>query len=117
MAATASVIPRLSEASDASLAALQPSDWTTGEVTQFLRANDCAVHADAFERKQIDGRQLLQLTKDEIITMLDKKVGPSLKIFDLIQQLKSKLNPQQARLQKAAAAVAAANQKKNAYMA
>lgn len=107
----ATAIPRLSDASDATLAALQPIAWSVGEVTQFMRANDCSVHAEVFSRYQIDGSQLLQLSKDSIITMLDMKVGPSLRIFDLIQQLKSKLNPQQARLQKAAGS------KKSAYLA
>jgi SAM domain (Sterile alpha motif) len=36
---------------------------------------------------------LLQLTKDDIIELLGMKVGPALKIYDLIQQLKNKANP------------------------
>lgn len=79
----------------------QPSAWSVAEVTQFLRVNDCAAHGDAFARHHVDGNTLLQLTKDEIITMLDMKVGPSLKIYDLIQQLKCKINPQQSRIHKA----------------
>lgn len=40
---------------------------------------------------------MLQLTKDEIIELLEMKVGPSLKIFDLIQQLKCKIKQPQSR--------------------
>lgn len=90
-ASASAVIPRLGDVTDAQLAGLQPRSWQTAEVTQFLRSNDCAVHADAFARYAIDGAQLLQLSKDEIITMLDKKVGPALRIFDLVQQLKARL--------------------------
>lgn len=79
----------------------QPDAWSVDDVTQFLRINECSAHGDSFARHLVDGKQLLQLTKDEIITMLDMKVGPSLKIYDLIQQLKCKINPQQSRIQKA----------------
>lgn len=51
--------------------------------------------------QKIDGKTLLKLTKDEIINFTGMKVGPSLKIFDLIQQLKIKVNPAQSRLMKA----------------
>lgn len=40
--------------------------------------------------QNIDGKKLLNLTKGEIIQMTGNKVGPSLKIYDLIQQLKNK---------------------------
>jgi len=40
--------------------------------------------------QNINGIQLLNLTKEEIIHMTGNKVGPSLKIFDLIQKLKNK---------------------------
>lgn len=43
---------------------------------------------------------MLNLTKDEIIE-LGMKVGPALKIYDLIQQLKRKIDPIQSRLMKA----------------
>lgn len=78
-----------------------PDSWSVEDVTQFLRINECSAHGESFARHGVDGKQLLQLTKDEIITMLDMKVGPSLKIYDLIQQLKSKINPQQSRIHKA----------------
>lgn len=40
--------------------------------------------------QNIDGKKMLNLTKEEIIHMTGNKVGPSLKMFDLIQQLKNK---------------------------
>jgi hypothetical protein len=48
--------------------------------------------------QKIDGQALLTLTKDQIIDLTGMKVGPSLKIYDLIQQLKIKINPAQERL-------------------
>lgn len=76
---------------------LCPDTWNVYDVGQFLRVNDCAAHCDTFSRCKIDGRRLLQLTKDEIVEMLCMKVGPALKIYDLIQQLKGKMKPANSR--------------------
>ncbi|XP_034936370.1 polycomb protein Sfmbt-like isoform X2 [Chelonus insularis] len=77
---------------------LIPNEWNVFDVTQFLRINDCASYCDNFSNHKIDGKALLALTKDQIIDLTGFKVGPSLKIFDLIQQLKIKVNPAQERL-------------------
>lgn len=39
----------------------------------------------------IDGRKLLELTKEEVHALAGMKVGPSLKIQNLITQLTSKI--------------------------
>lgn len=70
-----------------------PEIWDVNDVGQFLRVNDCNAHLDAFVNHKIDGKRLLHLTKDEIVEMLSMKVGPALKIYDLIQQLKGKIKP------------------------
>lgn len=80
---------------------LVPETWNVYDVLQFLRVNDCIAHCDVFSKNKIDGRLLLHLSKDEIITLLGMKVGPALKIYDLIQQLKCKLNPSKSRLLRA----------------
>lgn len=72
---------------------LSPDTWNIYDVGQFLRVNDCTAHFETFSRHKIDGKRLLKLTKDEIVEMLSMKVGPALKIYDLIQQLKVKLKP------------------------
>lgn len=72
---------------------LQPETWTLDEVVQFLTINDCKSHLHSFISSQVDGKRMLELTKDDIITLLGMKVGPALKIFDLIQQLKCRVNP------------------------
>lgn len=72
---------------------LSPDTWNIYDVGQFLRVNDCTAHCETFSRHKVDGKRLLKLTKDEIVEMLSMKVGPALKIYDLIQQLKVKLKP------------------------
>lgn len=79
---------------------LLPDTWNIYDVAQFLRVNDCTAHCETFSRNKVDGKKLLFLTKDEIIEMLGMKVGPAIKIFDLIQQLKCKIDPVQSRLMK-----------------
>ncbi|KAJ2950138.1 hypothetical protein O0L34_g11488 [Tuta absoluta] len=70
--------------------------WSTDDVAKFLTVNDCQPYCVNFVN--ITGPMMLQLTKDEIIELLEMKVGPSLKIFDLIQQLKCKIKQPQCRL-------------------
>uniref|UniRef100_A0A182K7K0 FCS-type domain-containing protein n=1 Tax=Anopheles christyi TaxID=43041 RepID=A0A182K7K0_9DIPT len=76
---------------------ITPESWEVKDVATFLTINDCAVHAEQFVQKDIDGKRLLELSKDDIITLLNLKVGPALKIFDLIQQLKCKIDPTKLR--------------------
>ncbi|XP_016984365.1 polycomb protein Sfmbt isoform X1 [Drosophila rhopaloa] len=94
-------IPRLADI-DSSEAHLElvPDSWNVYDVSQFLRVNDCTAHCDTFSRSKIDGKRLLQLTKDDIMPLLGMKVGPALKISDLIAQLKCKVNPGRSRSHK-----------------
>ncbi|XP_072939288.1 polycomb protein Sfmbt-like isoform X2 [Epargyreus clarus] len=88
------VIPRLVNTSVPLevLNALEPENWTTADVAKFLTINDCQTYCVNFSH--INGAMLIQLSKDEIIELLEMKVGPSLKIYDLIQQLICKIRPQ-----------------------
>lgn len=72
---------------------LCPDTWTNDDVVQFLTVNDCTIHCESFREAKVDGKRMLELTKDDIITLLDMKVGPALKICDLIEQLKCRINP------------------------
>ncbi|CAG2062412.1 unnamed protein product [Timema podura] len=57
-----------------------------------LHVVDCSTHT-----YKIDGKSLLNLMEDDIFELTGGKVGPSLKIHDLIQQLKARVNPSQSR--------------------
>ncbi|PSN32045.1 hypothetical protein C0J52_16697 [Blattella germanica] len=76
--ASGKLIPRLVDATGSigEPGELVPAEWNVFDVAQFLRVNDCAAYCDSFSRR----------------------VGPSLKIYDLIQQLKIKINPAQERM-------------------
>ncbi|XP_026331037.1 polycomb protein Sfmbt-like isoform X2 [Hyposmocoma kahamanoa] len=92
------VIPRLVNTSVPLdiLNSVDPVNWSTADVAKFLTVNGCQPYCVNFAN--ITGPMMLQLTKDEIIELLEMKVGPSLKIFDLIQQLKCKIKQPQCRL-------------------
>ena len=110
---TNKVIPRLIDSSNSSPessngtgsgngvgSSINPNLWDVNDVALFLQINDCQVHCEPFVQNNIDGSKLLQMSKDEIVTLLNMKVGPSLKIYDLIQQLKHRMDPSQQRLLK-----------------
>lgn len=72
---------------------LSPLEWDCNDVIEFLKRSNCSQHCELFMKHKIDGKKLLQLSQNEIIQLLGMKVGPSLKVFDLIQQIKVKVAP------------------------
>lgn len=119
-------IPRLIDVSAANrreaLSGVAPLEWTSEDVAQFLRVNDCTAYCDTFTKaviilsfpqiglnmlylcklnlfrsfffffsQSVDGPGLLSLSKDQVLKLTNMKLGPSVKIFDLVSQLKSKV--------------------------
>lgn len=72
---------------------LSPLEWDCNDVIEFLKRSNCSQHCELFMKHKIDGKKLLQLSQNEIIQLLGMKVGPAIKVFDLIQQIKVKLAP------------------------
>lgn len=72
---------------------LSPLEWDCNDVLEFLKRSNCSQHCEIFMKNKIDGKKLLQLTQNEIIQLLGMKVGPAIKIYDLIQQIKVKVAP------------------------
>jgi len=79
---------------------LEPAEWSVKNVTTFLEVNECS-NLDLmnnFVQKEVDGVKFLTLTKQEIMTLVNNKMGPCLKVEHLQKLLKDRLNPAQARL-------------------
>lgn len=72
---------------------LSPLEWDCNDVIEFLKRSNCSQHCELFLKHKIDGKKLLQLSQNEIIQLLGMKVGPAIKVFDLIQQIKVKVAP------------------------
>ncbi|XP_047468221.1 polyhomeotic-like protein 3 isoform X2 [Mugil cephalus] len=67
-----------------------PSHWSVEEVTAFIHTlPGCSDVAEAFRLQEIDGQALLLLTEDHLMTSMNIKLGPALKICAHINALKN----------------------------
>lgn len=70
----------------------KPTDWSVGNVLTLIKADETlAKYSNIFECHEIDGKAFILLTNDVMIKHMGLKIGPVLKIHDLIEQVK-KLN-------------------------
>lgn len=77
---------------------LEPESWTVKNLASFLEVNECSNLVTNFALKEVDGRKFLILTKQEIMSLVNNKMGPCLKVEHLQKLLKDRLSPAQARL-------------------
>ncbi|XP_053268955.1 polyhomeotic-like protein 3 [Pleuronectes platessa] len=67
-----------------------PSQWSVEDVTAFIHTlPGCSDVAEAFRLQEIDGQALLLLTEDHLMTSMNIKLGPALKICAHINALKN----------------------------
>ncbi|XP_064489316.1 polycomb protein SCMH1-like [Ornithodoros turicata] len=69
-----------------------PSEWGTEEVIRYIASVDAALaaHSELFRRHEIDGRALLLLNSDMMMKYMGLKLGPALKICNIIDKIKGK---------------------------
>ncbi|KAH8382301.1 hypothetical protein KR009_002777 [Drosophila setifemur] len=81
-------------ASAASHLRSQPIDWTIEEVIQYIESNDnsLAVHGDLFRKHEIDGKALLLLNSEMMMKYMGLKLGPALKICNLVNKVNGRRN-------------------------
>ncbi|ALC47933.1 Scm [Drosophila busckii] len=72
----------------------QPVDWTIEEVIQYIETNDntLAVHGDLFRKHEIDGKALLLLNSEMMMKYMGLKLGPALKICNLVNKVNGRRN-------------------------
>ncbi|XP_062561940.1 polycomb protein Scm [Armigeres subalbatus] len=70
----------------------QTTDWTIEDVIRFIAVQDpaLAVHADLFRKHEIDGKALLLLNSDMMMKYMGLKLGPALKICNLVSRVKGR---------------------------
>lgn len=67
-----------------------PSKWSVAQVQEFLRSRTwLAEYAPHFKAAEIDGRALALLHVDHLVSTLRMKLGPALKLRDLVERLKT----------------------------
>ncbi|RZF46271.1 hypothetical protein LSTR_LSTR015188 [Laodelphax striatellus] len=82
-AATSTTCPKMSA---------DPAEWSIEEVIYHISISDpmLAVHADLFRRHEIDGKALLLLNSDMMMKYMDLKLGPALKICNLVSRIRGR---------------------------
>ncbi|XP_040160221.1 polycomb protein Scm [Anopheles arabiensis] len=68
------------------------TDWTIEDVIQFIAVQDpsLAIHAELFRKHEIDGKALLLLNSDMMMKYMGLKLGPALKICNLVSRVKGR---------------------------
>ncbi|XP_069774397.1 polyhomeotic-like protein 2 isoform X3 [Narcine bancroftii] len=66
-----------------------PTKWNVDDVCEFIRTlPGCQEIADEFRAQEIDGQALLLLKEDHLMSAMNIKLGPALKIYARINMLK-----------------------------
>ncbi|XP_051957861.1 sterile alpha motif domain-containing protein 13-like [Xyrauchen texanus] len=59
-----------------------PSHWAVADVVNYFKATGFEEQANAFQDQEIDGKSLLLMTRNDVLTGLSIKLGPALKIYE-----------------------------------
>ncbi|CAG9865136.1 unnamed protein product [Phyllotreta striolata] len=81
-----------SESPLAGLSKIPTQEWGIEEVIQFIESSDAClgVHAELFRKHEIDGKAFLLLNSDMMMKYMGLKLGPALKICNLVSRLKGR---------------------------
>ena len=63
-------------------------DWSVQQVVDYFESNDLGTYSNSFSEHNINGRQLLKLTREDVWQLMQNKLGPSLKCYTLLEELK-----------------------------
>lgn len=62
--------------------------WTVAEVCEFIRnLQECSTHAEDFENQEIDGQALLLLKEDNLVNVMQMKLGPAVKLVARVKSM------------------------------
>ena len=69
-----------------------PSEWTVDQVVRHLSYLDptLAPHVEMFRTHEIDGKALLLLKEEMMMKYMDMKLGPALKISNIVNLIQGK---------------------------
>ncbi|CAG2210372.1 unnamed protein product [Mytilus edulis] len=65
------------------------SKWTTDDVVQFIISVGFNDQAEAFREQEIDGQSLLLMKRSDVLTGLNIRLGPALKIYQHVLKLQA----------------------------
>ncbi|KAM8930246.1 sterile alpha motif domain-containing protein 13 [Pelodytes ibericus] len=61
---------------------LDPAHWAVDDVFNYFKSVGFEEQANAFKDQEIDGKSLLLMTRNDVLTGLSLKLGPALKIYE-----------------------------------
>eukprot|EP00062_Callorhinchus_milii_P024833 gi/632985165/ref/XP_007909525.1/ PREDICTED: atherin-like [Callorhinchus milii] len=61
---------------------LDPTEWSIADVVNYFKEAGFPDQAKAFEDQEIDGKSLLLMKRNDVLTGLEIKLGPALKIYE-----------------------------------
>lgn len=67
-----------------------PTTWSTDEVVKYFKTSDISQYAEIFRDHEIDGGALLLLNRETIMSCMQFKLGPTLKLLNHIELLKTR---------------------------
>ena len=79
-----------SQKSNGSQTDLHITDWSAQDIVNYFQNNDCGSYSNSFLEHNIDGKQLIKLTREDVWQLMQNKLGPSLKCYTLVEELKKK---------------------------
>ncbi|XP_066599296.1 polycomb protein Scm [Prorops nasuta] len=81
-----------SETSSNRVPSTEPGEWTIEDVIHYIGITDPALgqHADLFRKHEIDGKALLLLNSEMMMKYMGLKLGPALKICNLVNRIKGR---------------------------
>ncbi|XP_057340924.1 polycomb protein Scm [Microplitis mediator] len=81
-----------SESSATRISSTEPAEWTIEDVIHYIGVIDPVLgqHADLFRKHEIDGKALLLLNSDMMMKYMGLKLGPALKICNLVNRIKGR---------------------------
>ncbi|KAG7265115.1 hypothetical protein CRUP_020072 [Coryphaenoides rupestris] len=61
---------------------VSPLDWTVSDVANYFAAVGFPEQAVAFKAQEVDGKSLLLMQRNDVLTGLSIRLGPALKIYE-----------------------------------
>ncbi|XP_074652689.1 histone acetyltransferase KAT6B-like [Tubulanus polymorphus] len=74
---------------DGRLAGKDATEWTIDDVAEFITRAGFPEQASRFSDQEIDGKSLLLMQRNDVLTGLSMKLGPALKIYSHIHKLQT----------------------------
>ena len=62
--------------------------WTIEQVMEFIEKTDLKESMEKFRDNEIDGKALLLLKRDLVLSHMGFKLGPAVKLLDVIDELR-----------------------------